>query len=350
MRIVVLMGGANTERDVSIASGVQVADALREAGHHVAGVDTADPEGVEGGSIDDRFTTEPVGEVPDVRIDPPQLDEIRDLRAARTGQVLPTGVLQACAAADLVVVMVYGDEGESGHIQSILDWVGVPYAGPGPVACGLSFDKELTKRLARQAGVPTADWAVIPAAGAEEGLEALELPGPWVVKPVRGGSTIGTGLAESRDELVEAVRAAHGHDHDAIVEAYLPGTEVSVATLGERAFPVIEIRTEAGVFDYQAKYQPGIAEEICPAEISDEDRDEVQALALATNVALKMPPQVFSRVDFRADDQGRYHLLEVNGLPGMTAASLYPQCAAAAGLELPALCDEIVRLTVDGAG
>jgi D-alanine-D-alanine ligase len=342
MRLAVLMGGANTERDVSIASGVQVADALREAGHEVAEIDTTEP-------VDDAqelFTCELTGEVPEVRLDPPEADEVRELRAARTGRVFAEGVLEACVAADLVVIMVYGDEGESGHVQAVLDWVDVRYTGPGPTACALSFDKELTKRLAREAGIPTSDWVVVSQGGTEE-LDGLELPGPWVVKPVRGGSTIGTGLAEDREELRDVVDAAHAHDHDAIIETFLPGTELSVATLGDAALPVIEIRPETAMFDYEAKYQPGRAEEICPAPVPDDERDEVQHLALATNTALKMPPYAFTRVDFRQGEDGAYRLLEVNGIPGMTSTSLYPQCAAAAGMDLPELCDRIVRSTAD---
>lgn len=345
MRLAVLMGGANTERDVSIASGVQVADALREGGHEVAEIDTTEPVDGDGG---DLFTRELTGELPEVRLDPPEADEVRELRAARSGRVFAEGVLETCVAADLVVIMVYGDEGESGHVQAVLDWVDVRYTGPGPTACALSFDKELTKRLAHEAGIPTSDWVVVSQDGTTQ-LDGLELPGPWVVKPARGGSTIGTGFAEDHKELVETVRAAHAHDHDAIIETYLPGTELSVAMLGEEALPVIEIRPETAVFDYEAKYQPGRAEEICPAPIPDEERDEVQRLALATNSALKMPPYAFTRVDFRQGDDGGYRLLEVNGIPGMTATSLYPQCAAAAGMELPELCDRIVRSTIEPA-
>jgi D-alanine-D-alanine ligase len=346
MRLVVLMGGANTERDVSISSGVQGADALRQAGHEVAEIDTAEPVEDE---LDALFTRDVTGEVPEIRLDPPEADEVRDLRAARSGRVFAEGALEACVAADLVLIMVFGDEGESGHVQAVLDWVNVRYTGPGPTACALSFDKELTKRLADQAGIPTAEWVVVSQGEAEE-LDGLDLPAPWVVKPVRGGSTIGTGLAEDHDQLREAVRTAHAHDRDAIIETFLPGTEVSVATLGEEALPVIEVRPENAMFDYEAKYQPGRAEEICPAPIPDEERDQVQRLALATNTTLKMPPYAFTRVDLRQGDDGGYRLLEVNGVPGMTATSLYPQCAAAAGLDLPELCDEVVRLTLDVLG
>lgn len=343
MRLTVLMGGANTERDVSIASGVEVADALRKAGHAVAAVDTA--TAIDADDAEDLFTTEPSEVQPEVRFDPPTAEELRALRAARSGSVFAPGVMETCVAADLVVVMVYGDEGESGHVQAVLDWIGVRYAGPGPLGCGLTFDKDLTKRLARHAGIPTQDWRVV---RRDEVVTVPDLglgEAPWVVKPVRGGSTIGTSLARDAEELRGSLATAHAHDQDALVERYLPGTEVTVALLGDRALPVLEIRTDSGVFDYIAKYHAGGVEEICPAPIPDEDRDLVQRLALVTRDTLKMPAHAFIRVDLRADADGAYHLLEVNPLPGMTPTSLYPQCAAAAGMDLPALCDEIVRIT-----
>lgn len=343
MRLTVLMGGANTERDVSIASGVEVADALREAGHAVAAVDTA--TAIDADDLDGRFTTDPGATEPEVRFDPPTAEELRALRAARSGRVFAPGVMEACTTADLVVVMVYGDEGESGHVQAVLDWVDVRYTGPEPLACGITFDKDLTKRLLRDAGVPTQPWRLVLR---EDELTVPDLDlgaGPWVVKPVRGGSTIGTTFAGDRDELRRSLAAAHEHDENALVEPYLPGTEVTVALLGDRPLPVLEIRTDSGMFDYVAKYHAGHAEEICPAPIPDRERDTVQRLALETRAALKMPAHAFIRVDLRADADGDYHVLEVNSVPGMTPTSLYPQCAAAAGMDLPALCDRIVRMT-----
>jgi D-alanine-D-alanine ligase len=341
MRITVLMGGANSERDVSLASGTEVANALRRAGHEVATADTAASVGSE--EPDSLFQTRPTGETPAIRMDPPEIEELRELRAARSGRVFAEGVMELCAAADLVVVLVYGDEGESGHVQSVLDWVGIPFAGPDPVSCAVTFDKDLTKRLCREAGVPTADWRLLGDQAADTAAAEIDLPGPWVVKPVRGGSTIGTSLAQDREELVASIRAAEEYDHEVLIETYLAGRELSVGFLGDEPLPPIEIRTGDGIFDYVAKYQADRVEEICPAPISDEEREQAVETARAACLAVRLAPETFPRVDLRRDDRGTYHLLEINPLPGMTPTSLYPQCAAAADLDLPRLCDEIVH-------
>lgn len=343
MRVTMLMGGANTERDVSLSSGVAVADALRRAGHEVASVDTALP-------IDEPdFTRELEGEV-EVREEPPSAEELAALAANRDGRILPAGVLDACRAAEVTVVMAYGDEGESGHVQAVLDWAGLDYVGPGPTACGLSFDKVLTKRVARDAGVPTAGWATVREGPFEDTRQeqvaavAEELDGPWVVKPARGGSTIGAAGAEDADELADAVDEALRFDDLALIEQFVTGREFSVGVLGENEpFPVLEASTHRDMFDYVAKYQQGEARETCPADIPSEVAEELQRQAVVVCRTLQLGESAFPRVDFRRDPQGTNHLLEVNGLAGMTPTSMWPKTAAAGGMDLPKVCDELVR-------
>lgn len=344
MRIAVLMGGANTERDVSLASGHAVADALRSAGYDVAAVDTAVPVATRD-DTSELFVREPTERSPaKIGLDPPSIEDLREIRAGRSGKVFARGVIETCVAADVVVVMVFGDEGESGHVQAVLDWVGATYVGPGPMGCGLSFDKDITKRLARDAGVATADWRLVRGAHRARDLDSVDIPGPWVVKPVRGGSTIGTTLARETHELHSAVHGAIELAGDALVERYLPGREFSVATLGDERLPVVEIRAERTLFDYTAKYQPGHAEELAPAPIEADLRDELQDLARTAADALRLGSRAFVRVDIRLDGQGEPHLMEVNGLPGMTSTSVYPLAAEAADMDLSEVCDRIVGL------
>lgn len=346
MRLTVLMGGANTERDVSLASGVTIADALRRAGHEVAGVDTAEPVT----DVEGRFEATPAEEPPAVELDPPDAGELARLRAARAGRVFADGVLDACRAADGVVIMLYGDEGESGHVQAVLDWVDVPYVGPGPTACGVTFDKPLTKRVVRDAGIPTPPWGIVRAGAREEGTAAVldALEPPWIVKPARGGSTIGTGRAGDRGALEEALDRALdpglGHDGRVLVEEFIPGREFSIGVLGDdEVLPVLEASTDRDMFDYVAKYQQGAAEEICPAEISDAVAEQLQELSLAACREIGMGPSAFPRVDVRRTADGTCHLLEINGLSGMTTTSMYPKMARAAGMDMPKLCERLVR-------
>ncbi len=344
MRIAMLMGGANTERDVSLASGIEVAGALRAAGHHVANVDAATevhaPDGV--GAL--FVTRDPPGWEPDVDHEPPSQEEIRELRARHPHTVFAPGVLEVCRAADIVYPLVYSDAGEGGYIQAVLELCDIPYVGPSPLGCAISFDKLTAKRLCRDSGIPTPQWRVL---GPDADLDVVDVDveGPWVVKPVRGGSTIGVALANDRGELVAALRSSRRYGVDVLVERRIEGREFSVGVLGDEALAVVEISTDRELFDYVAKYQEGSAEEVAPAPQTDAERQEVQGLAVAAHRALAQGPHAASRIDILQERDGGFWFLECNGLPGMTATSLFPKSAAGAGMDLPGVCDRIVQLS-----
>jgi D-alanine-D-alanine ligase len=172
---------------------------------------------------------------------------------------------------------------------------------------------------------------------------------PLVVKPNKQGSTIGLTIAKRSEELGAAVELAFRYDDEVMVERFVAGREFTVGILRERALAVGEIiPTHAEIFDYQSKYQIGGAQEIFPANLSDEKTILAQQLALRAHRALKL--QDYSRVDFRMDSQSNFWCLEVNTLPGLTATSLLPQSAAAMGISFPELCDEICRLAVEHHG
>jgi D-alanine-D-alanine ligase len=342
MRIAVLMGGTNLDRDTSLVSGWGVAQALREAGHEVAAVDSAKPVADRSGAaFEDLGEAE---EVPPVRVEPPSRDELARLRRQQEGQVLAPGVLELCQTADCVFMALFGDEGEGGRAQAVLEYAGITYTGPHLLGCAVSFDKDMAKRVIRGSGVATADWDTV--ALGETDLRGVEVLLPAVVKPVRGGSSIGASIAHSPDDLAGAVTTAHDTGHDALVERYLSGREFTVGVLRGRALPAVELRAGRDLIDYESKYQPGLTEKHCPADLEDTESYALAQLAVAAHDQLKLGERTCSRMDFRMDDEGAFTFLECNPLPGMTPSSFLPVAAQAAGFDFPALCDEFVQLAV----
>lgn len=330
MKVGVLFGGTSAERDVSIASGAEVVRALREAGHDVVAVDTA--TGVL--APDDERELLASGVAPE----PPERGQLDLLR---TGD--PTALTHApeLEGADVLFLALHGGAGEGGTLQALLDLVGLPYTGSGMLASAMAMDKDITKRLLRFAGVPTADWRMAPA-DAREVEESLGWP--VVVKPSKQGSTVGLSVVREPAELEAAIALAYEHDDEVMLERFVPGRELTVPIVGDEALPVGEIISKNEIFDYEAKYQPGMAEEIFPADIPDPVAEEARRLSLRTHRALKLSG--FSRVDFRLDEAGGLWCLEVNTLPGMTSNSLVPKSAKAAGVPFPRLCEWICEIAV----
>ena len=353
MKVVVLLGGESEERDVSLASGCQVADALRQAGHDVVAFDPV------GGALtrgdEAKTLAEGVGSLPPGEIASGGTSvsgaESADSGAPSGG---PTGTAlssrEEVVSADVVFPALHGGMGEDGTLQALLDLGGVAYAGTGMLGSGLAMDKDVTKRILRDAGVPTPDWLVNPTA--QEAVERLGLP--IIAKPVTGGSSVRLYLlddaAEVRERIrEEAVRASEsGEASDMMYEAFIAGREFTVGILGEEALPVGEIVSEHRLFDYECKYQAGMADEIFPAEIPDALVRTLQERALEVHRLLRL--RDFSRVDFMVDGSGEAWCLEANTLPGMTATSLLPKAARAAGMTFPELCDRIVRMAAERAG
>ena len=257
---------------------------------------------------------------------------------ARINRELPTS-LTRLGEPDVIFLALHGGTGEDGTIQALLDLTGVPYTGSGHLASALAMDKDLSKQLFRSAGVRTADWLMAPASIAQ--VEAA-LGFPVIVKPSKQGSTVGLSLVRDRSLLAEAIAEAFRHDDEVMIEAFIPGRELTVGILGGEAMPVGEIIPVKELYDYECKYTPGMAREIFPAELQAEQTAEVQRLAKLAFSALKLGG--CARIDFRMTSSGDFYCLEANTLPGMTELSLIPQAAAAAGISFPALCDRIVKL------
>jgi D-alanine-D-alanine ligase len=330
------------ERDVSLASGLRVAAALRSKGHSVTAIDTA------------RGTLTPVEERTMLAHGvmhalPPEQDTLTELSAHPL--VATIGRMPEHHDTDVVFLGLHGGEGEDGTIQALLDLTGVPYTGSGHLASALAMDKDLSKKLFRAAGVPTPDWWMVRRADsdrwrdpefAEEAVAALQLP--LIVKPSKQGSTVGLTLVKSPDKLASAIDEAFQYDDEVMLECFVPGRELTVGILGDEPLPVGEIVPKHELYDYECKYTPGMAEEIFPASIGDAKTAQAQQLALAAFRSLKLSG--YARIDFRMTDDGTLYCLEANTLPGMTELSLIPQAAAAAGISFPELCERIVELAM----
>ena len=330
MRITVLMGGTSAERDVSLASGLRIAAALRERGHEVDTLDTA--RGTL--SLKDEKALLAKGNV--VKKEPPSREELERMASETLPQMLRA--LPELAKADVVFLGLHGGYGEDGTIQALLDMAGIRYTGSGHLASALAMDKDLSKHLFRRAGVQTANWTMARRdEPAEDQLRGLLLP--VVVKPSKQGSTVGLSIVKRREELPAAIAEAFLYDDEVMIEQFVPGRELTVGIIDDEALPVGEIMPKHEIYDYECKYTPGMAEEVFPAHISSDRAREAQDVARRAFQALKL--RGCARIDFRMTEDGSLFCLEANTLPGMTQTSLIPQAAAAAGISFPELCERI---------
>jgi D-alanine-D-alanine ligase len=306
-RVVVLKGGPSLERQVSLRSASRVEDALEELGYDVLSID----------------------------VDSDLVERLRE------------------AEADVAFVALHGRGGEDGTVQEILEIVGLPYTGSGVPACIRSMDKVLTKHLLIEHGLPTPDFFAFNETafrefGAAEALPAIEeqLGFPIVVKPAAQGSALGIKFARSSDDIPEALISAFSYDDKVLLERYVDGREVAVGLLEEagdvRALPVVEaVPKEGHLFDFEARYEIGKTDYVCPAELPDEVTGAAQDLAIATYRLLGC--YGFARVDMILSKEGELQVLEGQAIPGLTETSLLPQAAEAAGLTFEQFVERLVE-------
>lgn len=292
-RVTVLMGGTSSEREVSLRSGAAAALALTQAGFAVATVD--------------------------VGADVARL--VADIAAGRP---------------DVVFNALHGRFGEDGCVQGLLNLMNIPYTHSGVLASAAAMDKGFSRHLFQQAGLPVARGLVV-----RKGQCAVDpLPRPYVVKPLNEGSSVGVHIIKDGDNRAPLIEWPFQSDH-VLVEEFVPGRELTVAVMGERALGCLEITSERGFYDYDAKYAPGGSKHIMPAPIPAEDYAEACRLAVEAHRVLGC--RGVSRADLRYDDtrpheHPRLVVLEVNTQPGMTATSLVPDIAAHCGIDFPELC------------
>jgi len=305
-RVIVLMGGWSAEREVSLASGAAVAEALREAGYAVETIDvTRDP-----------------------------FDLADRLRARRP---------------DVVFNALHGRFGEDGRIQGLLDILGVPYTHSGALASAIAMDKPTAKAMFAAAGLPVAEHRLVgPEAFADPDIEPMARP--YVIKPPNEGSSVAVHVVAEGSNAPAQLRQQWPYEGPAMVERFIAGRELTVAVMGQgddiRPLAVTEITTARGFYDYDAKYVPGGSLHVLPADL---DPAVTQAcLEMSARAHRALGCRGVSRADLRFDGETLY-VLEVNTQPGMTSTSLVPEQAALVGMSFPALCAWIVEAaTCDG--
>ncbi|WP_418610316.1 D-alanine--D-alanine ligase [Gluconobacter cerinus] len=298
MKVAVLYGGTSSERPVSLVSGNAAISALREKGHEVTPVDVG----------------------ADIAV------TIQALRVA---------------APDVVFNALHGPKGEDGAIQGVLEWMGLPYTHSGIRASAVAMDKGATRMLLAAAGLPIAEGRVITP---EELAEADPLPVPYVVKPVAEGSSVGVEIIRQGDNRRAEIAKNWRFGKEALVEAFVPGRELTAGVMGDRALAVTDIlpAETAAFYDFEAKYKAGGSRHVVPAELPESVTERALDYALRAHQILGCSGA--SRTDFRYDDEtGTLIVLEVNTQPGMTPTSLLPEQAAYCGISYPDLCDWLVQ-------
>lgn len=278
------------------------------------------------------------------------LDE-RKYRVTRYDPAVDLARIAADAdSIDVALLVLHGPYGEDGTVQGFLDLLGIPYQGAGVLGSALAMDKDLAKERYRNNGLPVAKWRVVDSCEVDVAAIVEELSLPLVVKPVRVGSSLGLTIARTKEAVREGIERSLKHDEQAMIEQFIDGREITVGVLGNAQLtplPLIEIipGEEYEFFDYEAKYQPGASQEICPAAVPEAVRKQAQQYAIKAHQVLKL--KNYSRTDMILTDNGQLYLLETNTIPGMTKNSLFPQAADVHGLEYSMLLDRLLELAME---
>ncbi|HAB44439.1 MAG TPA: D-alanine--D-alanine ligase [Acinetobacter sp.] len=299
-KVAVLLGGKSAEREVSLDSGTAVLEALVRSGINA---EAFDPQ--------ERSVTELVN-------------------------------------YDRAFVVLHGRGGEDGQIQGALEWLNIPYTGTGVQGSAIGMDKVKTKQVWQGSELPTAPYRIVTKnSNAQEIVSALDLP--LIIKPVHEGSSIGMSKVEKVEDFADAIAKATEHDAVVMAEKWITGREFTIVILNGQALPVIRLQPPEDVafYDYEAKYQRNDVEYGIPCGLNESEEKELQALALRAFQAVGASG--WGRIDAMQDEQGKFWLLEVNTVPGMTSHSLVPKAAAAVGYSFDALCVAILEQTLNGA-
>ncbi|NLH93163.1 MAG: D-alanine--D-alanine ligase [Candidatus Cloacimonetes bacterium] len=309
-RITVLKGGDSSERKISLLSGAAVAEGLRVNGYEVTELDPAD------------FST--LGQM---------IERMQELET------------------ELVFLGLHGGSGENGQLQAALDLAGLRYTGSGFQACALTMDKYVSKLMAREEGVPVADWVLLRGDQLGDYNDPRDLQGivdklglPLIVKPNDGGSSVGISKVERVEQLREASQHALKYSSSALLERFIPGRELTATVIDGQALPLVEIKPLSGWYDYDNKYNAGRTEYLAPAPIEESVAQLMQTYAVRLWQVFGL--RGYARIDFRYDGEKPY-FLEVNTLPGMTTLSLTPMAAKAVGISFVDLVDKIAHLALD---
>jgi len=297
-RIGVLMGGQSAEREISLRTGQAVHQALLRRGYDSMAID----------------------------VDRSIVEQLRDYKI------------------EMAFVALHGPGGEDGSMQGLLETLRIPYTGSGVRASAIAMHKAVTKTLLAASGIPVPRGIIVHAQSKLPKTIPAALRLPVVVKPAAQGSTIGITIVRALSEWAVALRRAHKHDEEAVVEPYIPGREVTVSVLSGEVLPAVEIIAPGGFYDYAAKYQKGQTQYLCPAPLPAGVVRQLNDAALRTYRMLGC--EGAARVDFRLTPRGKPFVLEINTTPGMTETSLLPMAAAKAGLDYDTLTERILESAI----
>lgn len=337
MRLCVLLGGPSAEREVSLLSGSAIARALEDNGHDVILLDPATGREMRLSEFQSQAAS----------ANPPTPEELGAL--SQGNKLLQSLQSDAVLSADVVVLGLHGVPGEDGVMQSVLELLGKRYTGSNSRSSAVCIDKNFTKIILKDAGIPVPKGILVHKSSmiqerrAAWDLAGAELGLPMVIKPNDQGSTVGLSILKEDEPnaFLRAIDLACQYSDAAIVEEFVEGRELTVTVLDGAALPIVEIAPEGGFYDYHHKYTKGMTVYTCPAKIDDSVRDGIQADALKAFDACGC--RGYARIDFRLRPDGTFSCLEINTLPGMTAMSLVPKSAAAAGMSFEELCERIVQ-------
>ncbi len=341
IRVGILMGGLSAEREVSLASGCNLVEILDRTKYEVFPIEVGEDSKWYLHHIDAPLfiSANPISrEIPTGKSYTPP--------AARHSELVTARVMRS--RVDVLLPALHGPGGEDGTIQGFLETLGIPYVGSGVLASALTMDKARCKVFLRASGLPTPDWFFFSrsewggrsADCVEEILERF--PRGCVVKPNNQGSSVGMSVLGPAEDPTSAIHEAFNHSGEILLERRVHGREFTCGVYGSdmpEALPVTEIRSTRAFFDYEAKYQPGGAEEITPAEIEESLAAEIQALAVRAHTVFGCAG--ITRTDFLLDETGPT-ILEINTIPGMTRMSLIPRACVAAGIEFETILERVI--------
>ena len=294
MKVGVIMGGISSEREISLNSGRSIVENINKDKYEVVSIIIDKKEDI--------------------------INKVKDI--------------------DFALLALHGQFGEDGTVQSVLQTLGIPYSGCGPLSSGMCMDKDVTKSILKASNIRTAPWINLTKNDEIDYEKINELGYPVVVKPTHGGSSVATFVVKEEKEIENCVKEAFKWDSEVMIEKFIKGDEITCPVYGDKMLPVIAIRPKAEFFDFASKYNDGGAEEVV-VELEKELHAEVERMALATYKALKC--EVYSRVDMIVTKERIPYILEVNTLPGMTKNSLIPKSAAALNIGFAELIDMIIE-------
>ncbi|KAA3615734.1 MAG: D-alanine--D-alanine ligase [Calditrichaeota bacterium] len=319
MKIAVLLGGSSPERDVSLDSGKNIAEALRINGHQVLEIDPSLPT--------KQLLT-------DLNI---SLDEgkILEKESGLYGNIFLLKQLDV----DLVFNGLHGGDGENGVIQTLLETLNIKFTGSGSMACMQSMDKEISKMLLLQNGLPTANFVTIKNETDEFDLSGLSFP--VIVKPADGGSSLGHTILADNAKIQTAIKFAFEYGEKVLIEEFISGKEIAAGVLDGKPLPLVHIKPTHEMYDYECKYTPGMSSYEVPAQLDHKSTNLIQEYACKMYKLLGCSG--YTRIDFIVSKENRLHILEANTLPGMTSTSLFPKAAKEAGYPFEELIEKIVQ-------